>query len=481
MRTRLSFGFDKYKVRSLLVAFAFVAIAIGGSWTLFSEIGRTPGELIRYAERRLQGHPKLEFVVLPIMGGLRFLFGEPGYRDPPSRFFVPPLSPNPAPGYGYTGPNIDAPDLGHDNASAPNGGRRTIRVGHGRTIATIASAAKLARDGDIIEIDAGDYRGDVAVWDRAALTIRGVGGHIRLIASGADAEGKAIWVIRRGAIMVENIEFIGARVSERNGAGIRFESGHLIVRNCLFFNNENGLLTSGGDAELEIENSEFGYNGAGDGQSHNLYVGKIRSLTVTGSYFHHANVGHLLKSRAEKNFIAYNRLSDESGGRASYELEFPSGGVAYVIGNIIQQTARASNSTLISFGAEGYSWPNNQLFLVNNTLVNADNGGGTFLRVMPGALVVRTQNNLLAGKGRFHTPDIRESTGDMRADWNIFAQPLRYDYRLNPEGRKHTAPPAGIVNGVDMSPNREYIHPRQLKKLPAAPLFPGALQTPGPA
>lgn len=231
---------------------------------------------------------------------------------------------------------------------------KVIKVGPSQGIRTIATAAALANNGDTIEIEAGDYTGEVAVWKQDRLVIRGIGGRARLLAGGASAEGKAIWVVRGGRITVENIEFSGARVPDRNGAGIRFERGHLIVRNCRFSDNENDILTASGNLDLEIENSEFGGNGAGDGYSHNLYVGAIRKLTVTGSYFHHARTGHLLKSRAAENFILYNRLTDETGGRASYELEFPSGGLAYVIGNIIQQSSTTENGVMISFGAEGY-------------------------------------------------------------------------------------------------------------------------------
>ncbi len=93
-----------------------------------------------------------------------------------------------------------------------------------------------------------------------------------------------------------------------------WKKGRLSIVDCGFFDNENGIL-AGGDAEstLEIQNSEFGNNGHGDGQSHNLYVGAIAMLKVTGSYFHHARVGHLLKSRAAQNLIYYNRLTDETG------------------------------------------------------------------------------------------------------------------------------------------------------------------------
>lgn len=439
-----------------------------GLWGAYDYIGRTPIELISHAEKRLEGHPKLQSVALPALRQMRIWLGAPPTGQKWfSDFPVPPLPANPA---------IQGARLASAPADRSPEARQILHVGPTRALTTIAAAAKVAQDGDIVEIDAGDYRRDTAVWHQRKLTIRGIGERVRLIASGAHAEGKAIWVIRNGDFTIENIDFVGARVPDRNGAGIRFEKGHLLIRNCLFYGSENGLLATGGDAQLEIEDSEFGYNGTGDGQTHHLYVGDIQSLKVTGSYFHHTNVGHLLKSRARKNLIAYNRLTDETGGRASYELEFPNGGVAIVIGNIIQQTAETDNSTLISFGAEGYAWPVSELYLVNNTLVNDHPHGGAFLRVMPGAQYVRTQNNLLIGKGKFHTPDIRDTVDDIRADWGIFVHAAREDYRLNEEGQKHTISPAGVINGLDLTPQREYDHPRRTKKLVHPPVFPGAIQ-----
>jgi hypothetical protein len=471
--------------RLLAAVILLIGLTLAGVWVAYDQIGRTPIELIRYTERRLEGHPKLQFVALPILGQMRVWLDEPAYGQKRfSEFTVPKLPPNPASMSENGRPSLplhaSVTTLSSRFSDETAGVGRIIHVGPHRDISTIAAAAKIAGDGDIIEIDAGDYRADVAVWNQARLTIRGIGDQVRLIASGASAEGKAIWVIRKGNITIENIDFIGSRVSDSNGAGIRFEKGHLIVRKCLFYDNQNGLLASGGDASLEIENSEFAYNGEGDGQTHHLYVGDIKSLKVTGSYFHHANVGHLIKSRAAKNYIAYNRLTDESGGRASYELEFPNGGMAYVIGNIIQQSAETDNSTMIAFGAEGYAWPQNELYLINNTLVNDYPQGGAFLRVAPGAQYIRTQNNLLVGTGRFHTPDIRESIDDARAEWDSFALAVRQDYRLNTEGREHTVSPPGIVHGLDLTPRSEYLHPVQLKTLTTSPVYPGAIQTPGP-
>ena len=234
-----------------------------------------------------------------------------------------------------------------------------------------SAAAAVARDGDTVEIQAGDYRGDVAVWRQNGVTIRGVGGRPRLLADGRAAEGKAIWVIKGADVVVENVEFVGTRVPSRNGAGIRAEGRGLTVRDCAFFDNEMGLLTNNDPQNsLVVERSEFGRNGVRDGSHHHgLYAGRIGSLTVRFSYFHQGLEGHLLKSRARVNDIRYNRLVDGEGGQASYELEFPEGGDAVVVGNVIEQSATSPNAAMLSYAAEAKGVATGRLLVAYNTFV----------------------------------------------------------------------------------------------------------------
>jgi len=361
----------------------------------------------------------------------------------------------------------------------PREAERIVKVGPQRQIKTLTEASRIAQAGDTLEVDAGDYLRDVTVWMQAKLKIKAVGGRVRLIADGMSAEGKAIWVLRGGAISIEGFDFIGAKVNDKNGAGIRLEKGNLFVRDCRFLDNENGILTGGNpDTTLEIINSEFGNNGHGDGQSHNLYVGAIARLTVIGSYFHHARVGHLLKSRAAENHIFYSRLTDEVGGTASYELELPSGGVGYIVGNLIQQNSTTENPHLISYGAEGYRWPNNALYLINNTLVDNRPQGGIFLRVKPGQQTVVAVNNLLVGKGKLESAGPGDFRNNFNIDWDQFVQAVREDYRLNENAalrNKGVEPP--VVPGVNLRPTKEYAHPRSTRSIAGAPLSPGAFQT----
>ncbi len=279
-------------------------------------------------------------------------------------------------------------DVAYSQASG-----RVLQVGPTRKLKTPSQAAAAAKNGDTIEIDAGLYSGDVATWTRNNLTIRGVGGRAHLDAHGSNAQGKGIWVIQGANTTVENIEFSGATVPDQNGAGIRQEGPGLTLRNCYFHDNENGILTGANlSSDIVIENSEFARNGFGDGQSHNIYIGTVRSFTLRYSYSHLAKIGHLVKSRAQTNYILYNRLTDETG-TASYEIDLPAGGRAYVIGNLIQQSPTTDNETIISFAEEGGRNAVQELYVVNNTIVNDYVEGGIFVHVsgFPSAVALGQQ------------------------------------------------------------------------------------------
>lgn len=258
-----------------------------------------------------------------------------------------------------------------------------LRVGAGETLTRIADAATLAKDGDTVAILAGEYRGDVAVWRQKQLTIRGIGQRPVLLADGKSAEDKAIWVVRNGDIRIENIEFRGSRAPAGNGAGIRFEHGRLAITNCMFIDNQMGILTGNDStAELVIENSRFV---DAPRQTHTLphllYVGSIARVTIAGSRFENGYRGHLIKSRARNSTIRDNHIVDGPNGEASYEIDLPNGGMAHITGNTIAQSAKTQNPVLISFGAEGNVWPDNALSLHDNTLVSNYAPGGWFLRI----------------------------------------------------------------------------------------------------
>ncbi|MES2839804.1 MAG: hypothetical protein V4794_05970 [Pseudomonadota bacterium] len=445
--------------------FVGAGLLLAAAWNIYERVGRTPMELLDYVERRLEGHTKLEWVAAPTLGSMRDILDAPRISDPARRFFVPPPPPR----------------RGLESVLAPDPlppGAKVWRVGPGEEVRRIADAAQRAQDGDVVEIMAGDYRGDVAVWKQKRLTIRGVGGAARLFADGRGAESKAIWVIRHGDFDISNIDFIGTRVNDGNGAGIRFEGGNLLLRHCLFWDNQTGLLTSGSlpgtNSTLRIVSSEFAYSEVKGRWAHNLYVGYIGKLTVESSYFHHASVGHLLKSRARVNEIRYNRFSDESGGRASYELNFPSGGDVRLVGNIVQQQRRTENGKMVSYGEEGYEWPNNTLKMVGNTFVNDHPHGGSFVYVAPGADGVLSSNNLRAGNGRDNIHAPLTVFNDHQVAWSDFRRPAVYDYALRDPSPELRYQPFKGSASAGLVQEKQYVHPMAVEPLEGAPLYVGA-------
>jgi len=371
-------------------------------------------------------------------------------------------------------------------AATPGAG--VLQVGPQRALRTLAEAARRARDGDTVEVDAGDYRRDVAVWTQDRLTLRAVGGRVRLLAVGGAAEAKAIWVVRGGRITAEGFDFEGTRVPSRNGAGIRFEAGALALHDCRFTGNETGLLTaSDARAELLLERCEFADNLRPDGHNHQLYVGQIARLTMRGCHVHSGFVGHLVKSRAAVNILYCNRITDESGGTASYEVEFPNGGVAVLVGNLVQQSSTSENTIMVSYGAEGYVGTRHALALAHNTLVDKHPRGGVFLRVMRGEgrfaaeVALRAVNNLLAGNdSRLEAAGPGDYRNNPVVDFDVFVRAPREDYRLQPRAAvAGRVVDPGEFAGVPLRPAHEYRHPRTLAALSGPPRHPGALQSTG--
>jgi hypothetical protein len=339
----------------------------------------------------------------------------------------------------------------------------TLSVGSGKTYAAPCAAIGAAKDGDIIEINGTQtYSGDVCGIYANNLTIRGVNGRPKIDAAGRNAMGKGIWVVIGNNVTVENVEMFGAKVVDKNGAALRLEGTKFTLRQAYLHDNENGILSGANTAsDVLIENSEFGHNGYGDGYSHNLYIGNVKSLTFRYNYSHDANAGHNLKSRAMLNIVQNNRFSSDGTGQPSYEIDLPNAGTSYVIGNVIQQPAANGNPNLLAYGEEGVSNPGSDLYVVNNTFLNDYGSGGTFVMVGGGVSTpVLLQNNIFGGVGTM----TNQSNATIRTNYSAAAPGFvnRAAYDLHPTANAqviNTGTTPGVsASGFSLAPIAQYKH-----------------------
>jgi len=272
-----------------------------------------------------------------------------------------------------------------------------LTVGVGQEYSTLSAAVAASANGDVIQVQAGTYTNDFASIN-TNITIEGVGGMVNLVATVSPPNGKGI-LVTNGNITLDNISFSGATVPDGNGAGIRYESGNLTINNCYFFNNQDGLL-GGADptGSITINNSEFANNGAGDGFTHNLYVGAIEQLTVNNSLFTGAIAGHEIKSRALNNTIENTRIIDGTAGTASYSLDFPDGGNVVLTNDVIEKGPNAQNNAIISFGEETSSpYAGSSLSISGTTVINDYGSHAVLIQNTDAAMTPTLTNNQFYG------------------------------------------------------------------------------------
>ena len=369
-------------------------------------------------------------------------------------------------------PTFSKPALGAALAclTAFSASAATLTVGAGKTYSTPCRAFAAAAAGDTIEISAATYVGDVCGIYAHNLTIRGVNGRPKIDAGGRNAMGKAIWVVVGNNISIDNVEMYGARVPDANGAALRLEGTHFRLTRSFIHSNENGILSGANlNSDIAIETTEFGYNGRGTGQTHNVYIGNVRSLLFRYNFSHDARVGHNLKSRARTNKILYNRFSSlragETGstaaGQPSYEIDLPNAGTSYIIGNVIMQPLLNQNGAMIAYGEEGASNPGHDLYVVNNTFLNEDTVRGTFLMVGGGVTrAALMQNNIFSGIGTLSTQGATIFKTNYRSIAPGFVNRATYDLRplANAQIIDAGSAPGTAPSGMALAPVATYKH-----------------------
>ncbi|MES2157373.1 MAG: right-handed parallel beta-helix repeat-containing protein [Pseudomonadota bacterium] len=226
----------------------------------------------------------------------------------------------------------------------------------GNGYASLADALGAIGDGrGTVTVAPGTYHA-CAVQQGGDITIRAATPGT-VIFDGVPCEGKAALVLRGQGSIVDGIIFQNIRVPDGNGAGIRLESGNLTVRNSLFRNSEEGILTGDGEGSVTIDKSTFRHLGRCDRDldcAHGIYIGRLDSLTVTNSRFDLGDGGHYLKSRAARVTITDNSFDDSGGKLTNYMIDLPNGASGVIRGNDMVQGKDKDNwSAFITVAPEG--------------------------------------------------------------------------------------------------------------------------------
>lgn len=260
-----------------------------------------------------------------------------------------------------------------------------IKVGPTRGIKAMSAGVAVASSGDTIELDSGVYTDDFATITKK-LTIRGVNGKATLNAAVSPPNGKAILVVQAD-LVVENLIFTGVKVQSLNGAGIRVEKGKLSVDQCLFRDNQMGILSNPDPSGvITIKNTEFDHNGAAGSNAHNCYIGVIAEVIVDNIYSHDNTTGHQFKSRAKKTTITNSLFYDHNGG-GGYNIDIPEGGATVIKNCTIQQKVSAGNTTMINYGEEVAPGPDSSLAVSNNVFINDHTSGVAVRTTFPATFI----------------------------------------------------------------------------------------------
>ena len=277
---------------------------------------------------------------------------------------------------------------------------RILRVGPKRKLKFPSHAARIARAGDTVEIDAGDYV-DCAVWRTRRLTLKGVGGYAHV--HDRQCGKKAIWVFYNGPVTISRIRFsfTGIRLKKNDDDAIRWEGDSLLtVLDSWFHDNTTAILTHNRrTSSLVVLRSHFERNGnCTVFCAHGIYAGSIKTMVVRDSKFVGQSFGHHIKSRALYSEIVRNRIEDGVEGTASFSINLPNGGTALIRGNYIQKGPKSDNNKgMIAIGEEGATNPSRGIVIRNNVFLNAQNRETNFVWN-------RSKQKVLMQGNRFHGP-----------------------------------------------------------------------------
>jgi hypothetical protein len=243
----------------------------------------------------------------------------------------------------------------------------TVTVGPDGQFTTIAAAVEAANPGDTVSVQAGNYVNDFLDFAKD-LTLQASGGQVVMTATTSPPDGKAM-ITESGSVTISGFDISGVSVPDQNGAAVRYQGGNLTIANSYFHGNQDGLLGAPDPTgSITVDHSEFGFNGGGTGNTHNIYIGEIANFTATN------------------------------------------GGNAHITGNVIEQGLHQQNPVILAYGEEGQANPGTDVSIQGNTIVN-DAGSNSYVLLNRTTVSPAFVNNSLWGLDANHLGGPLTSSG----------------------------------------------------------------------
>ena len=274
-----------------------------------------------------------------------------------------------------------------------------LKVGPGEALTVPSQAARVAGEGDTIEIAAGEYF-DCAVWPQNRITITGPSDPATpAVLTDRACQGKAIFVLMGRGVTVRHLTFTRVRVPDGNGAGIRAEGADLTVAHSRFVNNQSGILSvNQPEGTLAILDSVFERNGAMMGEHcvATLHAGAQALLRIERSRFFDARACDMVRADAGRVEVVDSRFEDGDAGAARHMLAL-GGGTLLVRGSVFARGAQAAADVAIErrdlWGAAG------DALVQGTTLENGSGRRAVLVHNLTGG-TVRLDGNVVASGDR---------------------------------------------------------------------------------
>jgi hypothetical protein len=327
------------------------------------------------------------------------------------------------------------------------------------------------------------------VWDLNGILVENAPGSYT-----AGDRGRGCWQISGGAnYQISGIVFTNCSTAGFNSAGLRYYNGArgIIVRDCIFRANDNGLTGGTQDSEITVEFSEFDRNGnlnaSSSSPTHNIYI-YGGTFTLRYSYVHDPVQGQNFHIRSEVGTIEYNWFARARSyqGDLMTDDDLSSGGSQSLLlrGNVIVQGSTQQNNgqVIAVYNDAGLAGMTLSVRLVNNTfignaghaaLVHLSNADGTsmsadlsnnivFGTTVP-VLVETSSKATVTGSQNWLATGVDQGllTASVRSASPGFTDPATNDFTLS-AGSTAIGAANDSVTGL---PNREYYRDETLTRM----------------